>query len=117
MAKIEKPSAVEALLRDAGLDLLLREWLGHPVELPDNGAFWQPLPPGTDQSPVVVQASFDVSAEGRARDIEVRTQLEEDKGAASSLRRKLSRTRFRPYFSGGEPRAVTRVSRTYEIID
>jgi hypothetical protein len=109
---------VEELLRDAGLDGLLRDWLGEPVELPDNGAFWQPVPAGEDeQQPVVVQASFDVSASGRARDIEVRIKREEDSGAASGLRRKLSRTRFRPYFSDGEARAVTRLSRTYEIID
>jgi hypothetical protein len=108
---------VERLLAGSGMEDTLRVWLGQPVELPDNGAFWQPVLPGEDQRRVVVRASYDVSERGRASNIQTRTELEEDSGIASRLRRKLSRTRFRPRYSNGKAQSVAGLVRNYELID
>jgi hypothetical protein len=110
-------SQVVKLLQEAGRAQLLQQWLGQPVELPANGAFWQPrpLPPGAE--PIVVQASYDVSASGRASNVEVAALASEDDRKASRVRRNLAQTRFRPRIVNGEPEAQMHLSRDYEVLN
>lgn len=108
---------VVKLLRGAGLDDLLQQWLGQPVELPANGAFWQPRPGQAATGPVVVQASYDVSAEGRASNIETAALLSANTGKAGKVRRSLAQTRFRPRLVNGEPEAQRQLSRQYEVLN
>ncbi len=109
--------ALARQLRAAGREEELLQWLAQPVELPDNGAFWQPATGGEDRRPVVVSASFDVSPRGRVSNIETHAASEHDAERASGLRRKLARTRFRPRFVTGEPEPVLGVVREYELLD
>jgi hypothetical protein len=108
---------VASLLQEAGLDDLLHERLGQPVELPANGAFWQPRPGQDATEPVVVQASYDVSAAGRASNVDVKAVVSEHTGKAGKVRRSLGQTRFRPSLVNGEPQASARLSRQYEVLD
>jgi len=112
----EEYSRVIQILVDAGDKQLLEQWLGSPAELPANGAFWQPGSLATAGRRVVLQAEYDVSARGKARNIQVSAARPEDQAFRSRLRRKLSATRFRPRFATGEAEAVERVSREYELI-
>ena len=105
------------MLQEAGLDDLRQEWLGQPVELPANGAFWQPRAGRGATEPVVVQASYDVSATGRASNVEVSALVSDNAGKAVKVRRGLVQTRFRPSLVNGEPQARTRLSRQYEVLD
>ncbi len=113
----EQYGEVVRLLRETGRSEMLDEWLGEPVELPDNGAFWQPPAPEEGQRRVQVRASYDVSARGRANNIQTSVAAEEDEDVASSLRRKLARTRFRPRFSSGAAEAQAGVVRDYAVLD
>jgi hypothetical protein len=108
---------VESLLRDSGELSLLQQWLGEPVELPANGAFWQPRPTVGQAQAVVVQAQYDVSATGRAENIEASAVHEADEGKAVKLRRNLAQTRFRPRIVNGEPEAGLHLQRDYEVLD
>jgi len=108
---------VASLLQGAGLGDLLHEWLGQPVELPANGAFWQPRPGQGATEPVVVQASYDVSAAGRASNVDVKAVASEHAAKAGKVRRSLGQTRFRPSLVDGEPQASARLSRQYEVLD
>ena len=107
---------VVQILKDAGETQLLEQWLGSPVELPANGAFWQPDRIAKDGRRVVLSAEYDVSARGNARNIQVSAAKPEDEVFSSRLRRKLLATRFRPRFASGEAESVERVSREYELI-
>ena len=118
---------VVKLLRDAGQEQLLRQWLGRPVELPDNGAFWQPSPEASGKQTLAVAARYDVSAEGRVVDIHETSvtppragvdeeQAERNERLAYKLRRHLKQTRFRPRFANGKAEAATRVERVYQLI-
>jgi tetratricopeptide (TPR) repeat protein len=109
-------SRVIDILEDASDSQLLEQWLGSPAELPVNAAFWQPARRVKDGGRVVLSAEYDVSARGKARNIQVLAARPEDEVFASRLRRKLSATRFRPRFATGEAEAVERVSRKYELI-
>ena len=104
---------VVALLAQAGEQARLEQWLGAPQELPANGVFR--LPDATDDEAVVVAASFEVSARGRAQNIETTVANEEDEDRAGRLRRDLAGTRFRPAYPGGEPGDSGGVSRRYEV--
>ncbi len=109
-------SAFELLAGDADEEQL-GEWFGRPVELPDNGAFWQPPHPRDSEDSGLVLASFRVNARGRARDVESHEAGGEDAAYASRLRRALRNTRFRPRFEDGEAvdsRVVKRQYRVYE---
>jgi tetratricopeptide (TPR) repeat protein len=108
---------VAELLRGAGEAQVLEHWLGQPRELPDNGAFWQPLQENESARRVTVRASYDVSASGQARNIVTRVAGEDDQSIARKLRRELSSTRFRPRFRDGVPEAVPRVAADYELFD
>lgn len=108
---------VTRVLRQAGRAELLRQWFGGAVELPANGAFWQPQQVIGGESPVVVRARYDVSASGRARDIEVTVMANEHEGKARRVKRKLAQTRFRPRFINGEPEPEPQVLRDYEVLN
>lgn len=105
------------LLRQGGREDLLQAWLGEPVELPDNGAFWQPRPDAGGDHPVVLQARFDVSAGGRARNVEASAAEPEHEKYLSGLARKLAGTRFRPRYVDGQAQATLQLSREYQWVD
>ena len=108
---------VESVLRDAGDLALLQQWLSEPVELPANGAFWQPRPAAEDTQPIIVQARYDVSATGRAKNIEASAVDEADEGKVGKLRRNLAQTRFRPRIVNGEPEPDLHLQRDYEVLN
>lgn len=105
------------LLAGAGRDDLLQQWLGQPVELPDNGAFWQPRAATRVAPPLVMKASYDVTARGRVSKLDASMSDPEYEGRAGQLRRKFRQTRFRPRWVNGEPEAVAGLQRDYEILD
>lgn len=80
-------------------------WFAAPLELPDNGAFWQPLAPGEEASaPITLR--FQVNERGRVRELESVAVPEAAGAVEGRLRRTLADTRFRPRFDrAGEPRA------------
>jgi hypothetical protein len=96
---------------------LLEQWLGQSVELPANGAFWQPGAWSGNREPGLVQARYDVSASGRANNIETLAPSSDDESKASRLRRNLAQTRFRPRIVNGVPAAETQLQRTYEVLN
>ena len=109
-------ASVVKQLRDAGHKDLLEQWMGEPVELPDNGAFWQPDFAEDEKKPVV-SASYDVSSRGKLSKLQTRV-IEGDKDMAHSrFRRKLAATLFRPRWVSGEPEAVTGLRREYQLLD
>ncbi len=108
---------VAAALRSAGEDKLLNFWLGQPLELPANGAFWQPRSLGDGERRVAVAARYDVTATGQARNVTALVELDSDEPVARRLRRELSSTRFRPRFLNGFAEAVKNVEAEYELID
>lgn len=110
-------AAVAAGLRAGGEGKLLDYWLGQPLELPANGAFWQPRSLGEGERRVTVKARYDVTANGQARNITALVDRESDEPAARRLRRELSKTRFRPRFLHGIGEAVNKVEAEYELID
>lgn len=99
------------LLRDAGEDRLIVEWFGEPVELPDNGAFWQPE---HDTGTSIVRAGFDVSERGQARRATASVLAGRESASIVALR-ELRGLRFRPRFDAGEAMAVEGLERDYEI--
>lgn len=113
----EQYARVVALLSAAGRDELLEQWLGQPVELPDNGAFWQPpLATGAERR-VVIETSYDVSATGRISNLQASVAAPEDDGLATRLKRYLKQIRFRPRWVNGSAEEVAGVRREYEMFD
>lgn len=106
---------VIGLLAEADEAALSGQWLDTPRELPDNGVFRLPQT-ADDPREAVVQASFDVSAEGRARNIEARAENEDDDKKTGRFRRELADVRFRPAYREGKPGVVQGVSRRYELL-
>lgn len=100
-------------LLDTGQSALLQEWFAEPVELPDNGVFLRD--PGTGG--ISLSAQYDVSADGRARNLETKAEDEEHKGFAMRLYRSLLATRFRPRFDHGEAVTATGLQRDYRYLD
>lgn len=109
-AQIYRQLAAE--LAAAGEGATLAQWFGEPVELPDNGAFWQAPAPG-QAAEATVLARFTVSATGRVRDLAIDTVPEEQASAANRLRRALRELRFRPRLEAGEPVSSAAVERRY----
>ncbi|MFN2329691.1 MAG: hypothetical protein ABR612_12315 [Chromatocurvus sp.] len=99
------------LLREAGEDRLVDEWFGEPVELPDNGAFWQAE---NDASTSLVRAGFDVSERGQARRATASVLAGRESASVVAVR-ELRDVRFRPRFDTGEAVAVEGLERSYEI--
>lgn len=102
-----------AALRLAEREDLLVAWFGEPVELPANGAFWQPA---VSEELPVVEARFDVSARGRARRVAGETLSGRDSARIAVLRG-LRELRFRPRLEGGRPVATPGLVRRYELYD
>lgn len=117
---------VVSLLREDNRQDLLQQWLAGPVELPDNGAFWQPLPE-PDAAAVVVTTHYDISAEGRVMNIQLaeaqseagadRARIERNERRAYKLRRRLKQTRFRPRFVNGHAEGEQQLVREYQLIN
>lgn len=105
---------VEELLHSAGEDALLEQWLAAPVELPDNGAFWQPA---TSSELPYIHVRFDVTERGRVRNVATERAEPELENEASALRRRLLRTRFRPRWEAGQAQATAGLQRDYQILD
>lgn len=96
---------------------LLQQWLGEPVELPDNGAFWQPFPGPPAQRRAVVNVRYDVSARGRVSNMQASVADPADESRISGLKRKLAQIRFRPRWVNGSAEAAEGVQRDYELLD
>ncbi len=103
-------------LSAAGEDELLQAWLGEPVELPDNGVFWQPAETAAD-AVTVVNARYDIAASGRLRNLEVELVSGSEEVSIGGFRRRLAATLFRPRWSAGEAQPVAGVSRKYRLLD
>lgn len=99
------------LLHDAGQDDRLAEWFGEPVELPDNGAFWQPA---SDADVSLVRAGFAVSERGQVRRATASVLAGRDSASIVAVR-ELRDVRFRPRFEGGRAVAVEGLERDYEV--
>jgi tetratricopeptide (TPR) repeat protein len=110
----EQYQQVVQLLSQESRPDLLQQWLGQPMELPDNGAFWQSRPGQQGDRPVV-SVRYDVSAKGRASNLQSGVSDPADEGLASRLRRKLARIRFRPRWVNGAAEAVSQVQRDYQL--
>ena len=113
----EHYGAVVQQLDRAGQHGTMEDWLGKPVELPDNGAFWQPATVGEGERRVIVAARYDVTSRGRAKNIHIHVKQEEDEGVAVTLRRQLARTRFRPRYTDGQAADYAALAREYVLID
>jgi hypothetical protein len=111
----EQYQQVVQLLSQENRPDLLQQWLGQPMELPDNGAFWQFRPDREGEHPVVVSVRYDVSARGRASNMQAGVSDPADEGLASRLKRKLARIRFRPRWVSGAAEAVSQVQRDYQL--
>ncbi|TXS95454.1 tetratricopeptide repeat protein [Parahaliea maris] len=91
----------------------LAAWFAEPLELPDNGAFWQPLAPGEVAS-APISLGFKVDERGRVRELASLAVPEAAEEVETRLRRVLADTRFRPRFDrAGVPRA-SQLERSYE---
>ncbi|QIB66760.1 hypothetical protein [Kineobactrum salinum] len=109
----EDYAALAGHLIETGQSTLLQEWFAEPVELPDNGVFLRD--PGTGG--ISLAARYDVSADGRARNLETDAEDEEHKGFAMRLYRSLLATRFRPRFDNGQAVTATGLERSYRYLD
>ena len=105
------------ILADAQETALLSQWMGQAVELPDNGAFWQPTRFQADEESAVITASFRVNSRGRAREVETLANDPQDGRFATRLRRQLQATYFRPRFEGGEALETVTSERQYRVYD
>jgi hypothetical protein len=103
------------MLQQAGEASLLEQWLGEPVELPDNGTFL--LPVASRGLREQVRARFDVSEQGRVRSIETETLSGDAVSGLGSFRRRLAATLFRPRWSTGQATAVEGLQRDYRLLD
>lgn len=108
---------VVEILRSAGEQALLEQWLGQPVELPDNGSFYQPPGKDPNQPGVVLEARYDVSVRGKPSNIQVRQVSGSESRSLYRFKRDLDRTRFRPRWAGGQAEASKQVERSYRVFD
>jgi len=99
------------LLSDAGEESLIAQWFGAPVELPDNGVFWQPEDAAQRS---LVRVTFDVNARGRARRADASVLSGRDSASIVAMR-ELRGVRFRPRFDNGRARGADRVVREYRV--
>ena len=109
----EHYAMVVSLLEKAGRPDLLQTWLGEPVELPDNGAFWQPRESDRAETAMRLGLQFDVSERGRAGNFVVLEADPERQRLTARLQRKLAGIRFRPRWVNGSPEAVSKLRRDY----
>ena len=107
---------VEQILMDAGETVLLNQWLGEPVELPDNDAFRLPGLRSDDAKPVVVTVRYDISAKGYLSNVEVSTQEPGDASVGSRIKRMLRESHFRPRFVAGHAEPMENLTRQYHLV-
>lgn len=112
----EQYGQVVELLRAAGEERLLMQWLDQPVELPDEAKLWAPNGHTNALSHAVVEARYDVNSRGDARRIKVSVIDAENEWQAWRVKRMLTNTHFRPRFSGGEAEGVEQISRSYLLV-
>jgi hypothetical protein len=108
--------AVVALLREAGEEALLTQWLDQPMELPDEENHWvveqmQAVDPGA-----VVEASYSVTAQGIARGIEVSVGDDAYDEQAWRIKRMLREAHFRPRYDSEGPQPAEGVTRRYRLV-
>jgi tetratricopeptide (TPR) repeat protein len=113
----EQYAKVETILLQAGESSLLEQWLGAPVELPDNDAFSRPSQNPGDDPAVIATVSFDISGKGNLSHIEVQTEDPEDASVGFRIVRMLKNTHFRPRFVSGQTEAVKHVTRQYQLVE
>jgi len=113
----EQYEQVVQILSQADRQDLLQQWLGQPVELPDNGAFWQSRPNDEPESRTVVKVRYDVSAKGRARNLQAVVSDSGSGGKVARLKRKLSQIRFRPRWISGVAEPASQIQRDYELLN
>jgi hypothetical protein len=110
-----KYNDVVKMLMAADRGELIQQWFGAPVELPDNGAYWQPSPNREGAQQIIVSANYDVSARGRVRNVTTKVQREDDAKKTYGFKRLLAATRFRPRFENGQAVATQALSRDYVL--
>jgi hypothetical protein len=112
---LEGYARVGELLEQAQRQDLLQLWLAQPVELPDNGAFWQPQPVAQAAQDHVLEASYDVSSGGRASNVKVKAVNAADDPLVSKLVRLIRQIRFRPRFVDGQA-VPDQLVRDYQLV-
>lgn len=111
----ESYASVVRMLVQAGENELLQLWFSEPVELPDNGAFWQPSLVSESAEQKFVTATFDVSGRGRVKNLSIE---ETGQSRHYGFKRELGKTRFRPrYSASAEPRSSENLKRDYLLYD
>lgn len=110
-------AAVEEILLAAGQAQLKFQWLGQPVELPDEDRLWSITDEDTRGGRTIVSAKYGVSAKGEVRVVQAQAQAESESWQASRISRMLRDTHFRPRFVDGRPEAVERVNRQYMLVN
>ena len=108
---------VMTILSDAGEEALLEQWLGQPMELPDEGDMWGILDRFAVDREAVVEASYAVTSRGTAQAISVSVSDEAYGGHARQIKRMLRETHFRPRYDRDGPQVAERVTRYYRLID
>ncbi|MEP5566237.1 MAG: tetratricopeptide repeat protein [Halioglobus sp.] len=109
-------ASVVTSLRDAGENEVLQQWLGAPMELPDNGVFWVPEIMPNNEGPLV-QATYNVSSRGKLTNLQARLGSGVEEVSLSWFRRKLSNVLFRPRWVSGNPEGVTGLQRQYQMLN
>lgn len=105
-------------LSEAGRQDLLDQWLGEPVELPDNGVFFQPRFGESVPEENAVAVRYSVSASGRVRDAQLVQEAEVEQPAdAQRILRRLRGTVFRPRWADGYAEPSAGLSRRYVWVD
>ena len=108
--------AVAEHLAVSGREDLRQQWLGHPVELPDNGAFWQPPWSPAPAVAAVIKLQYDVSARGRVRNLSAQADESVSNGKVAGLKRRFRQVRFRPRWQSGAGQAVQQLQREYVLL-
>ncbi|MEM0955704.1 MAG: hypothetical protein AAGI24_16300 [Pseudomonadota bacterium] len=104
------------LLTETGDVEQRQRWFGAPVELPENGVFW--AGPGTlpeYEAQALLQIQFDVTPQGRVRELALIDTPEQESGRASVLLRQMRSMRFRPRLADGEAVITPDVVRSYRV--
>ena len=109
--------AVAELLAGSGREDLRQQWLGQPVELPDNGAFWQPSASPAPAVAAVIKLQYDVSARGRVRNLSAQADESVSNGKVAGLKRRFRQVRFRPRWHSGAGQAVQQLQREYVLLN
>ena len=109
--------AVAQQLTGSGREDLLQQWLGDPMELPDNGAFWQPPLSPAPAVAAVIKLQYDVSARGRVRNLSAQADESVSKGKVAGLKRRFRKVRFRPRWHSGAGQAVQQLQREYVLLN